>query len=171
MKDKKNSTIFKNPYEQEIHDFSFVGTYKTIDKTIQIEQQNHGFQVSDVLFYNIKLKKFDKALAINAIESEVCGIVSKVLGINTFQIITEGFLETDRYNFPIDTPLYLSESTPGKLMSIAPINVVKQVATQTTNGIMLDIRRGYKISEDEYTDEELEVYTKEELDEIIANIW
>ena len=56
-------------------------------------------------------------------------------------------------------------------MSIAPINVVKQVATQTTNGIMLDIRRGYKISEDEYTDEELEVYTKEELDEIIANIW
>jgi hypothetical protein len=171
MKDKKNSTIFKNPYEQMIHDFSFVGAYKTIDKTIEIEQFGHGFQVADVIFYNIKLKKFDKALAINSIESEVCGVVSQVLGSNTFRILTEGFLETDRYSFDVDTPLYLSESTSGKLMSVAPVNIVKQVATQASNGIIIDIQRGYKITDNDDSDDELELYTREELDEIIANIW
>ena len=56
-------------------------------------------------------------------------------------------------------------------MSIAPVNVVKQVATQAINGIIIDIQRGYKISEDNPSDESLEPYTIEELDEIIANIW
>lgn len=171
MKDKKNSTIFKNPYEQDLYDFSFVGAYQVLDKTIQLEQFGHGFQVGDVIYYNVKLKKFDKALAINAMEAEVCGVVSEILGTNTFQILTEGLLETDKYNFAVDTPLYLSESTPGKLMSIAPANIVKQVATQVSGGIIIDIQRGWKISEEEFTDEELEPYTQEELDEIIANVW
>ena len=123
------------------------------------------------MYYDIKAKQFSKALAINSIESEVCGVVSNILGVNTFQLLTEGYLKTDKYNFALDTPLYLSESTSGKLTSIAPKGIVKQVATQTNNGIMIDIQRGYKISDTTVEDEELELYTKEELDEIIQNIW
>ena len=171
MEKKNNSVIFKNPYDRMLHDITFAGTYDKVDTTIQIEQITHGFQVGEALYYDVKDKTFAKALAINSIESEVCGVVSEVIGVNTFRILTEGYLKTDKYSFVLDTPLYLSESTPGKLTSIAPKGIVKQVATQTSNGIIIDIQRGYKISDTTVEDEELEPYTQEELDEIIQNIW
>ena len=171
MEKKNNSVIFKNPYDRTLHDITFAGTYDKVDTTIQIEQNTHGFQIGEVLCYDIKSKQFSKALAINSIESEVCGVVSNILGVNTFQLLTEGYLKTDKYSFDIGTPLYLSESTSGKLTSIEPKGIVKQVATQTNNGIMIDIQRGYKISDTTVEDEVLESYTQEELDEIIKNIW
>lgn len=167
---KNNSIIFKNPHDQYLFDLSILGTIIHENKTIEINQQNHYFQVGDVLYYNVKTQMFAKAIAVNNIESEACGVVSKIIDKDNFIILSKGEIETDRYTFNIDTPLYLSSANPGKLVSIEPQDVIKQIATQTINGIMIDIQRGYRTLNPSFI-EELESYTQEELDEIIKNIW
>lgn len=167
---KNNSIIFKNPHDQYLFDLSILGTIIHENKTIEINQQNHYFQVGDVLYYNVKTQMFAKAIAVNNIESEVCGVVSKIIDKDNFIILSKGEIETDRYTFNIDTPLYLSNVNPGKLVSIEPQDVIKQIATQTINGIMIDIQRGYRTLNQSFFGE-LESYTQEELDEIIKNIW
>lgn len=167
---RNNSTIYKNPQEQHIFDLSQLGTLVYAGGSIEINQENHFFQVGDVLYYNIKEKIFAKAVAVNNIESEVCGLVSEVIDKDNFVIIGDGILETDRYTFEEGKELYLSDAHPGKLVSIAPTDVIKQIATQLTNGIMIDIQRGYRTS-NPTSSEELEPYTQAELDEIIKNIW
>ena len=87
-----------------------------------------------------------------------------------FEIVTTGLILTDRYNFDEGTVLYLSDATAGKLVSIAPADIIKQVATCVTNGIIVDIKRAYKLTDTTSTDE-YEAYTQAELDEIINNIW
>lgn len=165
-----NTNIYKNPCEHYLFDLSVIGTIIHEDKAIQINQGNHYFQVGDVLYYNVKTQLFGKAVAVNNIESEVCGIVSKVIDNNNFIIASSGLIETDRYTFAENTVLYLSEIQPGKLVSIEPSSVIKQIATQTTNGIIIDIQRGYRTPSSS-SDEEYESYTQEELDEIIQNVW
>ena len=167
---KHNSIIFKNPQEQYLFDLSALGSIIYEDRTIKINQQNHYFQVGDILYYNIKTQTFSKALAINNIESEACGAVSEIIDKDNFIILPKGEIKTNRYTFNIGTPLYLSDVYPGKLVSIEPQYVTKQIATQTINGIMIDIQQGYR-TPNISSSEELEPYTQEELDEIIKNIW
>ena len=166
----KNSNIMKNPQERHIFDLTKLGILESPNQQIQISQSNHFFQVGDILYYDIRTQLFGKAIAVNNIESEVCGAVLSVQDNDTFTLITQGEIQTLRYAFPSGTPLYLSEIYPGKLISIEPTSVFKQVAIQTDNGIMIDIQRGYKSPNPSYI-EELEPYTQDELDEIIKNIW
>lgn len=167
---KNNSTIYKNPQEQHLFDLSKLGTLIYAGGLIEIAQPNHFFQIGDVLYYNVQTKMFAKAVAINTIESEVCGVVSSVPDKDNFVLVTEGKVETDKYTFDVDSPLYLSDAHPGKLVSIPPADVIKQIAIQTTNGIIVDIQRGYRTINSTPVDD-MEPYTKEELDEIIKNIW
>ncbi len=169
---KNNSTILEAPYGHDIHDLTFLGTYRHINDDVIIQQENHGFQVGDVIYYNIQQQTFEKALAINAIESEVCGVISSVVDNHMCKFITSGTIKTDKYNFDVDTPLYLSEYIPGKLVSIIPTDVKKQIAIQTENGLLIDIQRGYRLTQSDKTESpDLEPYTQDELDEIIQNIW
>lgn len=165
-----NSIIFKNPQETYLFDLSLIGTSTYESEIIQINQENHYFEIGDVLFYNVVTQKFEKAIAENSMFSEVCGIVSKVISLDYFEIVSSGEIVTDRYNFDTDTVLYLSDVTFGKLVSIPPENIVKEIATQITNGINVNIKRAFKLTETSTT-EEYEAYTQEELDEIILNIW
>lgn len=169
MLDKKNSTIFKNPEDPHLINLTLLGTISREDTTITIEQEDHCFQIGDVLYYDIKNLKFGKALAINTMEGEVCGIVSEVTDQNRFVLITEGKLVTDRYKYLPTSPLFLSEVIPGTLMSIPPTSVSKQVAVQVEDGIQVDIHMGYYLG-GEAAKVGLEPYTKEELDEIILNV-
>lgn len=164
----RNSNIYKTPEEFHIFDLTQIGTIREIEN-LEITQENHYFQIGDVIYYNPIEKKFLLAVANNSIESEVAGVVSEIIDVNTFKIKNSGLLQTDRYSFDVDTPLYLSGATPGKLTSIAPV-VIKQIATQSNNGIIIDIKRGW-ILRDEMEVTEYEPYTKEELDEIISNMW
>lgn len=170
MMERNNSTIYKNPQDQHIFDLTQLGTIIYAGGSVIVDQQNHYFQIGDVLYYNIKEKKFAKAVAVNNIESEVCGVVSSIKDKDTFVISGDGIIETERYTFDEGAALFLSDVHPGKLVSIPPANVVKQIAIQATNGIIVDIQRGYKTGKTE-TVEEIEFYTQEELDEIIKNIW
>lgn len=166
---KTNSVIYRNPEKTSLIDFTLIGTIKTEDSEIRINQHDHFFQVGDALYFNPTDIKFGKAMAINSIESEVCGVVSEVIDNDEFIIVTEGFVKTDRYNFAIDSPLYLSEVIPGFMMSAEPTHVVKQVAIQTLNGIHVSIQMGYHISNNPVK-VVLEPYTKDELDDIILNV-
>ena len=166
----KNSIILKNPQNQNLFDLSYLGVLTHSKKVIEINQQNHYFNVGDVLYYDIKNHKFDKAIAKNSIESEVCGVVSEIIDIDNFIIITTGKIKTTRYTFNPGTILYLSDVNAGKLVSIQPHSVIKQIAIQDTNGIIINIQRGLKTTSAS-SSENLEPYTKEELDEIIKNVW
>lgn len=168
----RNSNIYKNITKECLYDLSDIGTLLIDPADVLIEQEKHGFFVGDVLYFDIKAMKFDRAIARNTIESEVCGIISEVIDINTFKMINHGVIQTDRYNFAINSPLYLSEMYRGKLVSIEPKTNVIQIGIQQTNSIKIDIVRGFQIADstEEY-DGTLEPYTKEELDEIIKNIW
>lgn len=165
-----NTNIYKNAFNQQVADLSFVGQAKFNEDNIVLSQSSHNFRPGDVLFYNAATKKFDKAIAINAMDSEVCGIVSEVVDVDNFVLSTHGYIKLDRYSFDVGKPLYLSESVPGRLQSIEPTGIVKQIATQTDNGIIVDIQRGFKISDIKF-DFTVERYTQEELDEIIKNVW
>ena len=167
----KNSTIFKNPQDQHLFDLSYLLVLNHEKKSIEINQQNHYFQISDVLYYDIKNHKFNKANAKNSIESEVCGVVSEIIDIDNFVMITNGEIKTTRYTFTPGTILYLSDAHEGKLVSIEPSYIIKQIAIQLSDGIMIDIQRGYKTPNIESSSEILEPYTQAELDEIIKNIW
>lgn len=167
---KNNSTIYKNVEDPRIFDLSLLGTVNYVNNAVSITQKDHFFQIGDVLFYNVQESCFLKAYAVNDIQSEVCGVVSRIFDKDNFEILPEGLIETSRYTFDIGTILYLSEVTPGKLISIPPSNIVKQIATQTSNGIIVNIKRGYHAGNPKDA-EGLEPYTQEELDEIIKNIW
>lgn len=169
MHDRDNSVIFKNSEEQHLLDLSALGSLKANNKEIRIKQDKHFFQIGDALFFDVRENKFSKALAINNINCEVCGIVSEVPSDSEFIILTEGYIKTDRYKYAEGLPLYLSEVIPGFLMSIEPTHISKQAAVQTANGIKVDIQMGYYLKDNEIKIS-LEPYTKEELDDIILNI-
>ena len=166
-----NTNIFKNPNNQHIFDLSYLGILTFEKKTIEIHQENHYLRIGDILYYNIKEHKFDKAIAKNTIESEVCGGVIDIIDNDNFVLITGGKILTDRYSFEEGTKLYLSDAHAGKLVSIEPNYTIKQIATQLSDGIMIDIQRGYRTPNAESGSEALESYTKAELDEIIKNVW
>lgn len=171
--DKKNSLMFQNP-ELNILDFSKLGVLTTEDHELVIEQKFHKFQVGDALYYDPVYKTFSKAIASNTVAIEVCGVVDKVYNEDMFRIITEGYIDTDRYQYTKGVILYLSEVVPGMLMSVEPTLSVKQVAVQDSGGIQVNIKMGYFLDpEHEETQPPqftFEAYTKEELDDIILNI-
>lgn len=167
---RNNSTIFKNPQEPHLFDLSSIGSVIHEDESVRINQIDHYFQKGEVLYYDVKANKFARAIAVNNIESEVCGIVSDVIDKDNFVIIAKGLFKTDQYTFDENTPLYLSDAHAGKLVSIEPYGIIKQIAIQATDGIIIDIQRGYKTTATS-SSENLEPYTKAELDEIIKNVW
>ena len=166
----KNTNIYKNPEDRVLFDLSNLGTLTIIDNQ-EVVQRLHRFQVGDVIYYDVKQRKFALAIANNTIESEVVGVVSNIINEDRFNIINTGMLVINKYTFPTGTQLYLSNSTSGKLVSIQPGNVIKPIATQSNNGIIINIERGW-IPENPTSDDIVyENCTKEDLDEIIRNIW
>lgn len=168
---KTNSIIYKDPEERQVFDLSSVGTiFMTGESLIEIHQERHKLRIGDVIYYDIIEKKFDMAIAQNTIESEACGIVNQVVDEDNFTFIPKGLFETDLYSFTPGSVVYLSGSVHGKLTSIRPDNVVKEIGIIVPNGIMINIQRGFRARISDNL-EELEPYTEEELQEIIKNIW
>ena len=167
---KKNSVIFDNPEEQKIFDLSHIGIKITPNgSTLQIRQENHLFRVGHVIYYDITSGLFMKAIAKNTIESEACGIVSKIISENEFQFVTSGLFSTDKCSYENGSVLYLSENTYGKLSMITPSKVSKEIGIKVPEGIMINIQAGLKFIEQDKI-ETLEHYTPEELQEIISEI-
>ncbi len=167
----KNSVISRDPEGNEyLQDLTKIGTYYVDDTSLTIIQENHGFAVGNVLCYNLIEQKYKLALAINTKDSEVCGVVKYVFDDNTFNFVTKGKIEHTKYYYPEGSALWLSEAVEGHLTSVEPRIVFKRIGTQLAdNAIQVDIQRGYSTGEP-IDQSPLTAYTKEELDEIIANI-
>lgn len=168
-----NSVIFRNPENNKIIDLSEIGILNTDEKEIEITQTSHFFRIGDAIYFDTKKELFSKAVAKNNISVEVCGVVSKIINVDKFKFITHGKIKTDRYIYTTGSQLYLSEVTSGHLTNIQPTYVCKPVATQLEDSVInVDIQMGFNLSNEtpDYTPEDLENYTQEELDEIILNI-
>lgn len=88
-----------------------------------ISQNTHGFDVGHVLTFDGA--DYVLALADTAVNADVVGVVSLVLSADSFVLSQEGFISSivigDPFN-PGDR-YYLSESSPGVLVSVAPSNL------------------------------------------------
>lgn len=168
---KINSVIFKNPEDDHLIDLSYLGTMLREKSSVEIEQENHFFAPGDVLAYSLESKIFVRAIAKNTMESEICGVVSEFIDKDHFLLVVKGTVNAPQYTYPNDSILWLSEIVPGKLMSIQPTKTFRQVATQIAPGIIeVDIKMGLTTGSVEQESEALDSYTKDELDEIIANV-
>lgn len=167
-----NSVIFKNPEDDHLIDLTYLGTMLRENTKVQINQKNHFFAPGDVLAYDLQSQEFIRALAVNTMQSEICGVVSKYIDMDNFELIVKGAVEAPQYKYPNGSILWLSEVTPGKLMSIAPTKTFRQVATQVSAGVInVSLEMGFTIGSVKQETDSLDHYTKAELDEIIANIW
>ena len=167
-----NSVIFRDVDEDNILDFTHIGSDNTEFQTIELYELSNGFIVGDAIYYDIHNKHYRRALANNSIMSEVIGVVSKIIDKDNFELTLKGNIITDRYS-DIDNgkPLYLSPVITGKLIEIEPSNVSKIIAIKIQGGIKVDIQRGYHLQQNELNYSDVRYYTKEEIEDIINTIF
>ena len=142
MEKHNNSVIYRNVFEDEYINFSALGAYGSDDK-IRLSEHMNGFKIGDAIYYDFKTKHYKKAL-----------------------------IQTDRYdNIENGTTFYLSDVIPGRLTEIEPSNISKIIGNKTTNGIYINIQRGYHLSEKEIPDIiEPRRYTKQEIHDVIDTV-
>lgn len=103
-----------------------VGDGKRIANTIS--QVGHGFGVGDAIRYNrlaatgSGTDKYLKAIADSPENSEVVGVVSEVLGPDTFVLTYSGHIDTSTFNYSLanDDVFFLSDETAGTLTNTPP---------------------------------------------------
>lgn len=163
-----NSTIYRDVFEDQVEDFTFLGTKNLNKYTIQVSQPFHGFTLGDAVYYDIRTRNYKTALANNTIMQEVIGLVSNIIDNDTFEIITKGELETERYNYiPNGSILYLSPVITGRLIDTEPMKVSKIIGIKTKNGIEIDIQRGYDLHPEHKDFKKARRYTEQEIQDII----
>lgn len=116
---------------------------------IDVNQEEHGFIVGNFIYYDGNDNLYKKAIAENNEKINVIGMVSKVTDLDNFQIICNGFVETDKFEngYIQGFPLYLSNETPGLVTNIQP-NISKSVGYTVKNGIVISIERGIEYHEE-----------------------
>ena len=143
-----NSVIYRDVDEERILDFSHIGSNVNANEIV-LTEPNHYFILGDAIFYDIYSNHYRRALANNSIMSEVIGVVSEIIDINTFKLTLKGNIILDRYsNIQEGSFLYLSPLITGKLIPDEPENVSKIIAVKIQDGIKVDIQRGYHLKAD-----------------------
>ena len=99
---------------------------RTIKETVT--QTNHGFTFGDVLRWNTSVSppKYAKALADNAINSEVVGIVNDVFGPDNFELTYSGVVDLNLPGLDTAHVLYLS-SVQGGSLDVSPPSAIGSV--------------------------------------------
>lgn len=101
-----------------------------------VNQGNHGFLVGDILYFNGST--YEKALAENSAKSNVVGIVSGIINLNNFTLLTSGLITSLTGLIP-GAVYYLSDVASGALTTTAPtanntIQKIMLVAISSTSG-------------------------------------
>lgn len=118
---------------------------KTVSKT------NHGFEIGDFIFYHPN-DGYKKALAIDSYDSNIVGMVTKVIDDDTFEYMWSGFYATDIFtednNIVQGMPLYISDTEAGKIVQEQP-DISKTVGYPVENlGIIISIERGIQYNQE-----------------------
>ena len=86
-----------------LDDGYYVRTHSNIKTVIKI---NHGFKIGDFIFYHPN-DGYKKALAIDSYDSNIVGMVTKIIDDNTFEYMWSGFYATDIFNLIINNDKYI----------------------------------------------------------------
>ncbi len=175
LPNRLNSNIYKNIFAEEPIDVSIVNNFilDTIISVESIKQDNHGFSVNDVLYFDGE--RYQKAIAENSERAIVAGVVSKVQSDNVFTLMDSGIIEWPAF-MPADSSfLYLSDEFPGQLVPYIEIlnTAYIPVAVYIDNKIIINLQQGsFGDVMTPYQTQEvpLDAYTQEELDDISSLI-
>lgn len=131
-----------------LDDGYYVRTHSNIKTVIKI---NHGFEIGDFIFYHPN-DGYKKALAIDSYDSNIVGMVTKIIDDNTFEYMWSGFYATDIFNEDHDIvqgmPLYISDTEAGKTVQEQP-DISKTVGYPVENlGIIISIERGIQYNQE-----------------------
>lgn len=131
-----------------LDDGYYVRTHSNIKTVVKI---NHGFEIGDFIFYHPN-DGYKKALAIDSYDSNIVGMVTKVIDDNTFEYMWGGFYATDIFTEDHDIvqgmPLYISDTEAGKTVQEQP-DISKTVGYPVENlGIIISIERGIQYNQE-----------------------
>ena len=101
-----------------------------------VNQANHGFSIGNILYFNGT--SYVRALAENSAKSNVVGIVSRIINMNNFTLLTSGLITSLSGLIP-GAVYYLSDVVSGALTTTAPtanntVQKVMLVAISSTSG-------------------------------------
>ena len=166
-----NSVIYRDVFEDNVEDFTFMGVNNPKKYTTEITQPFHGFIVGDAVYYDIRTKNYKLALANNSIMSEVFGVISNIIDADTCEVVLKGNIKTNRYDYiPKGSILFLSPTISGRLIDAEPYKVSKIIGIRSKDGIEVNIQRGYDLHPEEVNNETPRFYTEQEIQDIINTI-
>lgn len=116
-----------------------------------VTQASHGFTIGDFIYYH-PFDKYQKSLAIDNYDSNIVGMVTKVIDADNFEYQWSGFYKTDIFNnangFIQGMPLYISDTEPGKTTQEQP-DISKTVGYPVENiGLIISIERGIQYNQE-----------------------
>ena len=171
-----NTNIYKNIFPDYVINMDYINSsLEDLPETSDdIRQNQHGLNVGNVIYLDSD-GLYKKALAEDSKRAFPVGVVSKVSGDNFFTITKSGKMSSlIRYNYNDTSILYLSDTTPGKLVHYEEIknDIYIPVAVYTNQGIIVNIQEGSKGSKmfsygTIIQDDTFESYTNDELNEVI----
>lgn len=106
---------------------------------------NHGFVVGDFIYYH-PTNGYKLASAIDDYDSNIVGMVTKVVNTSSFEYMWSGFFATSLFNssngYIQGMPLYISDIDPGKVTQEQP-DISKAVGYPVEDaGVVISIERG-----------------------------
>ena len=116
-----------------------------------VTQANHGFIIGDFIYYH-PINKYQLASAIDDYDSNIVGMVTKVIDTNTFEYMWSGFYATNIFSssngYTQGMPLYISDINPGKVLQEQP-DISKTVGYPVEDiGIIISIERGIQYNQE-----------------------
>lgn len=133
---------------EKLEDGYYVRAHENIRRSVQT---NHKFQIGDFIYYH-PTDGYKKASAIDDYDSNIVGMVTKIIDDNTFEYMWSGFFATDLFSeskgIIQGMPLYISEEIPGTVVQEQP-DISKAVGYPVENkGIIISIERGIQYNQE-----------------------
>ena len=112
--------------------------------------QPHSFNVGDFIYYDNRTDLYQLAVAKDDFDINIVGMVDYVYSSSSFEYVCSGFVETDLFtkskNYVQGMPLYISDTTPGKVTQTQP-EISKAVGYPIADiGLIISIERGIQYS-------------------------
>ena len=116
-----------------------------------VTQTNHGFIIGDFIYYHPN-NQYQLASAIDDYDSNIVGMVTKVIDENTFEYQWSGFYKTDLFTskngYTQGVPIYISSFKPGKVTQKQP-DISKAVGYPVEDiGLIISIERGIQYNQE-----------------------
>ena len=173
-KHRLNSNIYKNLFPELPFDLEAIQRKmeSTVSSFSEICQENHGFSVGNVLYYDEDNDIYGKAIASDAAKRNVVGMVTRVSSSNVFTLMKVGIYPYMHLPYKDTTILYLSDRVFGGLCHYLDLYepTYIPVGIYANDSVILNIQDGITgVALQPYDTIEtfFEAYDKEELDEVV----